>query len=139
MDDSPGTSPVMPPAPAVFQWRADTVFAMLGDERRRRLLERLASGLARPASKLVGTAGRGLDATLKHLTALRDSGLIIAQPDPQDGRRQLTRFRPISRCAPSKAARKLISAAACSGRAGGETKAGQTRAVIFLFRAPHVR
>jgi hypothetical protein len=50
--------------------------------------------LARPASKLAGPAGRGLDATLKHLTALRDSRLIIAQPDPQDGRRQLYSLSP---------------------------------------------
>ena len=94
MEDSPGTSPETPAQPAIFQWRADTVFAMLADPRRRRLLETLASGVARPASKLAASAGRGLDATLKHLTALRDSGLIIAQPDPQDGRRQLYSLSP---------------------------------------------
>ncbi|MEY2521088.1 MAG: Helix-turn-helix domain [Verrucomicrobiota bacterium] len=94
MEDSPGTVPPIPAATAVFQWRADTVFAMLADARRRRLLETLASGVARPASKLAGAAGRRLDATLKHLTALRESGLVIAQPDPQDGRRQLYSLSP---------------------------------------------
>src|SRR2546423_14506960 len=34
-----------------------------------------------------GSVERGLNARLKHLTAVGDSGLIIAQPDPQDGRR----------------------------------------------------
>lgn len=94
MVNSPGTLPGLPAAHAVFEWRADTVFAMLPDERRRRLLATLASGVQLPASKLAGPAGRKLDATLKHLTALRDSGLIIAQPDPVDGRRQLYSLSP---------------------------------------------
>jgi DNA-binding transcriptional ArsR family regulator len=94
MADSPGTVPEVPAALPVFEWRADTVFAMLADPRRRRLLATLAGGIARPASKLAGPAGRGLDATLKHLTALRDSGLLIAQPDPRDGRRQLYSLSP---------------------------------------------
>jgi hypothetical protein len=43
-----------------------------------------------------GNEGNGScrDASLKHLTTLRGSGLIIAQPDPQDGRRQIYSLPP---------------------------------------------
>ena len=64
---------------------------MLADATRRRILATLADGNPRFAAKLAH--GR-LDATLKHLTALRDSGLIISQPDPRDGRRQLYSLSP---------------------------------------------
>ena len=34
------------------------------------------------------------DATLKHLTTLRDAGLLLTAPDPQDKRRTLYRLAP---------------------------------------------
>jgi DNA-binding transcriptional ArsR family regulator len=38
--------------------------------------------------------GRRLDATLKHLIALRAAGLVVTRPDPVDGRRMLYSLAP---------------------------------------------
>jgi hypothetical protein len=89
MAESPGTVPEVPAATAVFEWGAGTVFSMLDDPRRGILLGMLASRIVRPVSKLVGSVGRRLDITPKHLKALCDSGLIIAQHHLQDGHRQV--------------------------------------------------
>jgi hypothetical protein len=35
-----------------------------------------------------------LDATLKHLTAMRSAGLLVIAPDPTDGRRMLYSLAP---------------------------------------------
>jgi hypothetical protein len=35
-----------------------------------------------------------LDATLKHLTAMRSAGLLVVTPDPTDGRRMLYSLAP---------------------------------------------
>jgi DNA-binding transcriptional ArsR family regulator len=68
---------------------ANVVFAMLADPARRRLLETLAAGIPRRASQLAPAVSRRLDATLKHLVALRDAGLVVTQDDAKDRRRQL--------------------------------------------------
>lgn len=73
---------------------ADTVFAALGDRTRRRLLVAMSDGRPRRAMALTGTAGKRFDATLKHLIALRNAGLIVANPDPTDSRRQLYTLAP---------------------------------------------
>ena len=73
---------------------ADTVFAALGDKTRRRLLLALSDGQPRRCTTLTGTAGKRFDATLKHLIALRNAGLIVANPDPTDSRRQLYSLAP---------------------------------------------
>ena len=70
------------------------VFAALGDPVRRRLLQGLASGKPRTATELKVTANRKLDATLKHLVALRESGLVRTQENPADGRRLLYTLSP---------------------------------------------
>jgi hypothetical protein len=62
---------------------------MLGDPVRRRLLQSVARNGALPATRLVSAAQRRLDATLKQLVTLRDAGLLVATPDPQDARRML--------------------------------------------------
>ena len=54
----------------------------------------LAVGDPRAASQLAPGAGRRLDAVLKHLAALRVAGLVIAQDDPSDRRRQLYSLSP---------------------------------------------
>ncbi len=73
---------------------ADTVFAALGDKTRRRLLLAMSDRMPRRALALTGTAGKRFDATLKHLIALRNAGLIVANPDPTDSRRQLYSLAP---------------------------------------------
>ncbi|MEK0451950.1 MAG: Helix-turn-helix domain [Verrucomicrobiota bacterium] len=73
---------------------ADTVFAVLGDPTRRRLLVAMADRTPRRATTLKAAAGKKFDATLKHIIALRDAGFITAQPDPTDKRRQLYTLSP---------------------------------------------
>ncbi|MBI5772701.1 MAG: hypothetical protein HZA89_03035, partial [Verrucomicrobia bacterium] len=53
-----------------------------------------ARGEPRPASVLKAGVGRRLDATLKHLIALRAAGLVVTRPDPADGRRMLYSLSP---------------------------------------------
>ena len=72
---------------------ADTVFAALGDRTRRRILVALFDGQPRRATTLSGAVGKRFDATLKHLVALRNAGLIVAAKDPTDTRRQIYTLR----------------------------------------------
>lgn len=85
-------SPATPPAPQIIP--EDTLYAVLGDPTRRRLLQLLADGRASTATALAGNVGKRLDATLKHLVALRAAGLVITQENPQDRRRLLYRLPP---------------------------------------------
>ncbi len=90
---TPAAPPTIPaPPPQVIP--ADTVYAALGDPTRRRLLQILADGQGRTATVLAGNVGKRLDATLKHLVALRGAGLVITAENPQDGRRLLYRLAP---------------------------------------------
>ena len=73
---------------------ADTVFAALGDRTRRRILLALFDGQPRRATVLAGASGKRFDATLKHLVALRNAGLIVAALDPVDARRQVYTLAP---------------------------------------------
>ena len=91
------SSPASPPTllvPAVQVVSADTVYAALGDPTRRRLLQLLANGQGHTATVLARNVGKRLDATLKHLVALRGAGLVVTAENPQDGRRQLYRLNP---------------------------------------------
>jgi DNA-binding transcriptional ArsR family regulator len=84
-DTIPTPAPVVPEA----VWNEDLIFSALADPVRRKLLFALARGGPQPASKLKTVAGRQLDATLKQLVTLREAGLLVTTPDPQDGRRML--------------------------------------------------
>lgn len=88
--------PPLPPSSALppKEWPPDLVFTMLIDPVRRHLLETFARGVSAPASQLAPAAGRRLDALLKHLTAMRTAGLVVAKHDPQDHRRQLYSLSP---------------------------------------------
>lgn len=102
----PAQSPVVPAEtaggtvkfaeePAVPATRsADQLFAALGDPVRRRILLILSDGRLRTASELKISANRKLDATLKHLVALRAAGLVVTRENPADGRRQLYTLAP---------------------------------------------
>ena len=87
-------APPMIPAPPPQVVPADTVYAALGDPTRRRLLQALADGQGRTATQLKSSAERKLDATLKHLVALRGAGLVVTSENPADGRRLLYRLSP---------------------------------------------
>ena len=76
-------------APAVVALSPNQVFAMLVEPARRSILLELARGQALPAVVLKTGARLRVDATLKHLTALRAAGLVETRPDPADGRRLL--------------------------------------------------
>ena len=90
---TPAAPPTIPaPPPKVIS--ADTVYTALGDPTRRRLLQILADGHGRTATVLAGNVGKRLDATLKHLVALRGAGLVVTAENPQDGRRQLYHLAP---------------------------------------------
>ncbi len=73
---------------------ADTVFAALGDSTRRRILLAMADGKPRTATAVTSFSGKRFDATLKHLIALRNAGLIVAFQDAVDGRRQAYTLAP---------------------------------------------
>jgi DNA-binding transcriptional ArsR family regulator len=90
---TPAAPPTLPaPPPQVIP--ADTVYAALGDPTRRRILQILVSGKGLTATTLAGNVGKRLDATLKHLVALRGAGLVITADNPQDGRRLLYHLAP---------------------------------------------
>ena len=88
--------PTLPPAPVApaTSWNPDLIFPVLADPARRKLLLALARGGPRPGTVLKTSAGRRLDATLKHLAAMRSAGLVVVQPDREDGRRQLYGLAP---------------------------------------------
>jgi hypothetical protein len=91
MADNPSSSNSISPHGS---WSPDLIFDVLADAGRRQLLVALAKGGGQPASALCGATRRRLDATLKQLTALRESGLLVTGPDPADGRRQLYWLAP---------------------------------------------
>ena len=76
------------------QWSPDQIFPVLADPVRRQILFVLAHGKPCPASVLKGGVRRRLDATLKHLVAMRAAGLLLVAPDPTDGRRMLYALAP---------------------------------------------
>lgn len=82
----------VPPPPTARP--VDQLFAALGDPVRRSLLLVLSDGKLRTVSQLKGSAGRKLDATLKHPVALRAAGLVVTRENPEDGRRQLYTLAP---------------------------------------------
>jgi DNA-binding transcriptional ArsR family regulator len=90
----PDTAPPPVPVPNVSPWDADKIFLMLVEPARRRILAALASGNAQPATSLKGCTRLRLDATFKHLTAMRKAGLLVMKPDQTDGRRMLYSLAP---------------------------------------------
>jgi DNA-binding transcriptional ArsR family regulator len=90
----PDTTPSPAPVTVAPAWNPDAVFAMLADPARRRALVALARGGPQPATSVMASAGRRLDATLKHLIAMREAGVLTTAPDPTDGRRTLYGLSP---------------------------------------------
>ncbi len=90
------SDPVPPPFVTVTVQTipADTVMAAVGDPTRRRILVALADGKPRRCTDLKSVSGKRFDATLKHVVALRNAGLIVGQDDPTDKRRQIYTLSP---------------------------------------------
>ncbi|MCX6901785.1 MAG: MarR family winged helix-turn-helix transcriptional regulator [Verrucomicrobia bacterium] len=85
-----------PPAtvPASGRWKPDEIFSTLALPPRRRVLLALAHGKASTATGMEGASKLRLDATLKHLTALRKAGMLLTSPDPTDARQTLYMLAP---------------------------------------------
>jgi predicted transcriptional regulator len=80
--------------PNPVHWDESLIFAVLNDESRRQLLRTIALGTIEPASQLKTRVGLRLHGTVKHLTLMREAGLVTMENDPADGRRQLYRLSP---------------------------------------------
>lgn len=91
----------------------DTVFAALGDPSRRRILQGLSDGKPRIATIIRGFIGKRLSATIKHLAALKNSGLIISQKDPEDSRRQIYTLAPSILVAVAEDGRRTLDFGYC--------------------------
>ena len=81
-------------APVTLQWKPDEIFSVLAEPARRAILRSLALGKPKAASELRGATSLRLDATLKHLAAMRSAGLLVTAPDSTDGRRMLYSLAP---------------------------------------------
>ncbi len=75
-------------------WKPDLIFSVLAEPARRNVLLAMARSGPQTGSVLKNAAGRRLDATLKHLAAMRSAGLVVVHPNPADGRRQLYGLSP---------------------------------------------
>ncbi|MBI5687258.1 MAG: hypothetical protein HZC54_19465 [Verrucomicrobia bacterium] len=75
-------------------WKPDEIFSILALPPRRRVLFAMAHGKAATATAMEGASKMRLDATLKHLTALRKAGMLLTSPDPTDARQTLYRLAP---------------------------------------------
>ncbi|MBA4147711.1 MAG: helix-turn-helix transcriptional regulator [Verrucomicrobia bacterium] len=89
MQESAGQTPNKP------QWDQDLIFFVLSVPVRRKLLLDLARGGPKPANELNGGVSRTSDGVLKHLSALREAGLVSMNPNPKDGRRSLYALSPL--------------------------------------------
>jgi DNA-binding transcriptional ArsR family regulator len=73
---------------------ADTVFLALSDPTRRQILVSLFDGMPHGVSGIGGPQPKHRDLVRKHCEALVKSGLILREPDPQDGRRSYYKLAP---------------------------------------------
>lgn len=71
---------------------ADTVFSVLSEPARRRILGALFDGQWHAARSLGGSLPKQFDLIRKHLDVLVKARLVEAQFDPQDKRRQVYRL-----------------------------------------------
>ena len=82
----PASLPTVPVSVRIVE--AETVFAALGDPSRRRILMALSDGRFHLGRALGSAIGRRFDNTRKHLDGLVKAGLVVAENDPSDPRRQ---------------------------------------------------
>lgn len=66
----------------------------MGNSKRRVLLAALVDGQGKAASQVAPLVGRTQDAAMKHLTEMREAGLVQMSRDPNDNRRQLYFLTP---------------------------------------------
>lgn len=85
------------PTPNIPTLNEDLVYNTLRDPVRRRILMSLARSGGKTASELNSSVGHKLDATGKHLQALRGSGMVIMTENPSDRRKALYKLTPLVR------------------------------------------
>lgn len=95
---------------------ADTVFAVLGEPSRRRILVALADGKFHIARGLSGTQPKHYDSNRKHLDVLVKAGLVVAEPDPADQRRQHYKLAPSVLVAETPEGRRTMDFGYCMVR-----------------------
>jgi DNA-binding transcriptional ArsR family regulator len=91
---------------------AQTIFAALSDETRRRLLVALFDGQWHAAGSFGGTV-KGREVIRKHLEVLVKAGLVVAEPDPAFRKRQRFQLAPSVRAATSPEGRRTMDFGYC--------------------------
>ncbi|MBA4148813.1 MAG: helix-turn-helix transcriptional regulator [Verrucomicrobia bacterium] len=85
------------PTPASWnesQWNMDEIFFVLSDPLRRGIVLSVAKNGPQTAESLQRCSGRKLDATLKQLALMRDSGLMVKKENAADRRKSLYAIAP---------------------------------------------
>jgi DNA-binding transcriptional ArsR family regulator len=90
----PDSTPSPTPTPSLSFVDADALFGVLNDRTRRRILVTLFDGQLRAGRALGGNLSKQLDSIRKHCDVLVKAGLIVAEPDPEDGRRHAYKLAP---------------------------------------------
>ncbi len=87
-----------------------------GGESRRRILVALADGKFHIARGLSGTQPKHYDSNRKHLDVLVKAGLVVAEPDPADQRRQHYKLAPSVLVAETPEGRRTMDFGYCMVR-----------------------
>lgn len=109
--DEPASLPTVTVQPRIIA--ADTVFLALSEPRRRRILVALFDGQFHPSRELGGAGPKAADLTRKHLDVLLKAGLVVAEPDPHDGRRQRYQLAPSVKTATTPEGRRTMDFGYC--------------------------
>ncbi|MDB6027652.1 MAG: hypothetical protein JWM68_3875 [Verrucomicrobiales bacterium] len=78
----------------IRRWDADTVFRVVNDPMRRRIIRALAGGGWKTALELGVGPGSRRHTVLKHFTVLCKSGIVVRKENPQDARKPLHGLAP---------------------------------------------
>ena len=87
-------APVTGPSPSVRAFAAETIFAALNDETRRRILAALVDGQFHASPGYTGGHPKERDVYRKHCAVLVKAGLIVGQEDPSMPRQSVYKLAP---------------------------------------------
>ena len=82
------------PAPAPQPVSEDVIYNALSYPARRMVLRVLSDGQGRTCAQLSGGGPKQQDTMLKNLTVMRDAGLLVTEPNPENKRRLLYKLNP---------------------------------------------
>ena len=89
------TAPVLTiPAPAPQPVSEDVIYNALSYPARRMVLRVLSDGQGRTCAQLSGGGPKQQDTLLKNLTVMREAGLLVTEPNPENKRRMLYKLNP---------------------------------------------